>query len=86
MLNVDEFYKTTTKERMLRYYVREYEKLSHYIHPTCSIMAQKKIETNITILDLAGGSSSLFSPKTYGVVKVASGICQDYYPETLGMY
>ncbi len=76
----------TTKERLLKYYVREYEKLGLFIHPVCSIMCKHRIETNTTIVDLAGGSSSLLTSKTYNCVKLASGICQDYYPETLGVY
>ena len=85
MINLDEIYEITTKERMLKYYIREYEKLRHYIHPICSIMAHKKIETSTTIIDLAGGSSSLFVPKMQSFVKLASAICQDYYPETLNV-
>jgi len=80
---VDELYKNTTKERMLKFYIREYEKLRHYIHPACSIMAQRKIETSISIIDMAGGSSSLFVPKTINFLKIAANVCQDYYPEML---
>ncbi len=78
-------FKHTTKDRMIKYYVREYERQRLYIYRICSALAGKKIETGFTIIDLKGGSSSLLSPSVQGFVKIASGICQDYYPETLGM-
>ena len=71
---------------MIKYYVREYEKQRLYVYPSSSIAAGRKIETGFTIIDLDGGSSSLLSPKMQKFVKIASSICQDYYPETLGMY
>lgn len=85
-VHIDELFKRTTKERIVRYYVREYEKLRLVIHPSCSIAAGRKIETNLNILDMTGGSSSLLTPKTYQFVKIAVSICQDYYPEMMSMY
>jgi len=70
---------------MIKYYVREYEKQRHYIYPICCELAGRKVETGFTIIDLDGGSSSILAPSVQGFVKIASGICQDYYPETLGM-
>jgi hypothetical protein len=69
---------------MLKYYVREYEKQRIYIYPICSHVAGRKIESGFTIIDLKDGSSALLSPKVYGFVKIATNICQSYYPETLG--
>ena len=85
MANFDELMNATTKERFIRYYIREYEKQRLYILPACSRAAGKIIETGLTILDLLGGSSVLLSKKCYSLVQTASSICQDYYPETLGM-
>ena len=84
-MNIDAVFKATTKERMIQYYIREYERQRLYIYPLCSALAKRKVETGFTIIDLKGGSSSLLSPSVQGFVKIASGICQDYYPETLGM-
>eukprot|EP00826_Nyctotherus_ovalis_P030031 TRINITY_DN2383_c0_g5_i1.p1 TRINITY_DN2383_c0_g5~~TRINITY_DN2383_c0_g5_i1.p1 ORF type:complete len:170 (-),score=32.28 TRINITY_DN2383_c0_g5_i1:167-676(-) len=70
---------------MIYYYIRQYERQRLYIYPICCQTAGKKIETNFTILDLKGGSSSLLSPSVQGFLKIAIQICQDYYPETLGM-
>jgi len=69
---------------MIKYYVREYERQRHYIYPICCAQMGKKVETGFTIIDLKDGSTSLLSPSVQGFVKIASGICQDYYPETLG--
>ena len=85
LLDLDELFKRTTQERIVRYYVREYERQRNYIYTSCSAAAGRKVETGFTILDLHGGSSSLLSPKCYNFVKIASTICQDYYPETLGI-
>jgi len=84
-MNIDTVFKVTTKERIIQYYIRSYERQRHYIYPACSKLAGKKVETNFTIIDLKGGSSSILSPSVQGFVKIASQICQDYYPETLGM-
>ncbi len=86
MLTIDELFKRTTRERIIRYYVREYEKLGLVVHPACSLAAGRKIETNLNIIDLTGGSSSLLVPKTFKFARIAAGICQDYYPEMLGLY
>ena len=86
MLSVPELFKRTTKERIIQYYIRQYEKLRLVVHPYCSMAAGKKIETGCTIIDLKGGSSSLLAPKTYKFVKIATTICQDYFPEMLGVY
>ncbi len=86
MLDLTELFKRTTQERIIKYYVREYEKQRNYIYPVCSQAAGKKVETGFTIVDLTNGSSVLLSPSCYSFVKIASTICQDYYPETLGTY
>lgn len=84
-MNIDAVFKRTTKERIIQYYIRQYERQRVYIYPVCCQLAGRKIETNFTIIDLKGGSSSILSPSVQSFVKIASQICQDYYPETLGM-
>lgn len=85
VLSVDELFKRTTKERIIQYYIREYEKLRLIVHTSCSIAAGQKIEKGCTVLDMLGGGSSLLTPKVYGFVKIATSICQDYFPEMLGI-
>ena len=84
-MDVEEIFKRTTKERIIKYYIREYEKLRNYIFPACSQLAGRKIETGVAISDLKGGTSILLSPKCLSFVQIASSICQNYYPETLEM-
>ncbi len=86
MMDLDKLFKATTKERMVTYYIREYEKQKNYIYPACSLAAGRRIETGLSIVDLKGGSSSLISPRCYTFVRIASDICQNYYPETLQAY
>jgi hypothetical protein len=84
-MDIDAIFKRTSKERIIQYYIRQYERQRLYIYPICCHLAGRKIETGLTIIDLKGGSSSLLSPSVQSFVKIASQICQDYYPETLGM-
>ena len=76
----------TTKERIIKYYVREYEKQKNFVYTAASLIAGRKIEAGVSIVDLKGGSSALITPRCYSFVKIASAICQNYYPETLEMY
>ncbi len=85
LMNLDKLFAKTTKERIVKYYIREYEKQKDYVYPACSIAASRKVETGICIVDLKGGSSVLITPRCYEFVKIASNICQNYYPETLEM-
>jgi len=84
-MNIDAVFKRTSKERIIQYYIRQYERQRLYIYPICCHLAGRKIETGFTIIDLKDGSSSLLSPSVQNFIKIASQICQDYYPETLGM-
>jgi len=69
----------------VRYYIREYEKQWIYIYPSCSAKANKNIEAGFTIVDLDKATVSILKPKQIAFVEIASDICQNYYPETLGL-
>jgi hypothetical protein len=82
--NVEELFKITTEEKMVKYYIKQYERQVKYIFPACSAVVQKPVEQSCTILDANGiGIFSLVGP-IKGFVKIASDIGQDYYPEMLG--
>ena len=85
MVNIKKLFHITTKERLLRYYAREYEKLQLILYPTCSLIAGKKIETSLNIIDLKGGTFSLILPQTIQFIKMALTTSQNYYPESLGI-
>jgi hypothetical protein len=74
----------TTEEKMVKYYIKQYERQVKYIFPACSAVVKRPIEQSCTILDANGiGIFSLVGP-IKGFVKLASDIGQDYYPEMLG--
>jgi hypothetical protein len=53
----------TSQERLLKYYVREYEKVLKFRMPLCSEVTGKRISQSFTILDLTGGSNKLMTKK-----------------------
>eukprot|EP00744_Colponema_vietnamica_P001094 GILI01001849.1.p1 GENE.GILI01001849.1~~GILI01001849.1.p1 ORF type:complete len:305 (+),score=85.90 GILI01001849.1:103-1017(+) len=83
-LDIKKLFEVTTPEQMLNYFVWSYERMLTTKFPACSQVAQRRIETSLTILDLNGASTKLWSSKVYNFVKSASSIAQDYYPEMLG--
>lgn len=83
-VNLDELFKVTTEDRMISYYIREYERLMKWRFPACSAVLKTPIEQSLTILDLEGIGISHLMGKTKAFLKLASDIGQDYYPEMLG--
>ncbi|OMJ78324.1 hypothetical protein SteCoe_21879 [Stentor coeruleus] len=83
-LDINHLFSITTDERMIRYYIREYESMIKLRIPACSIAAGCLIEQTFTILDLGGSSTKLMKKNVYNFVKLASGMAQDFYPEILG--
>ena len=82
--DVNGLFKITTEEKMVKYYIKQYERQIKYIFPACSAVVKKPVEQSCTILDANGiGVLSLAGP-IKGFVKLASDIGQDYYPEMLG--
>ncbi len=84
-IDLDELFKTTTDDRLVLYYIQEYERLMKYRFPCCSKMMGKIIDQSFTILDLEGiGVSNLFG-RTKKFLQIATSIGQDYYPENMGV-
>lgn len=82
--DVKALFQITTEEKMVKYYVKQYERQIKYIFPACSAVVKRPVEQSCTILDANGiGLTSLFGP-IKGFIKIASDIGQDYYPEMLG--
>ena len=52
--------------------------------PVCTMVAGKDIRQGLTIFDMTGGST-LPSKQVYGLVKLASVVGSDYYPEIMGI-
>jgi len=68
MLNVDELFKITTEERLVRHYIQSYEVLMKLRYPACSEVAGHKIEQGLTILDLTGGTMKIMSKRVYSLI------------------
>ena len=82
--DVKALFKITTEDKMVKYYIKQYERQIKYIFPACSAAVKRPVEQSCTVLDANGiGITSLFGP-IKGFVKLASDIGQDYYPEMLG--
>ena len=82
--DVKALFKITTEDKMVKYYIKQYERQIKYIFPACSAVVKRPVEQSCTILDANGiGITSLFGP-IKGFVKLASDIGQDSYPEMLG--
>ncbi|KZT33274.1 hypothetical protein SISSUDRAFT_1011154 [Sistotremastrum suecicum HHB10207 ss-3] len=84
-LNVNELWKITTQDRLIKRLVLEYEKFLTERLPACSRAVGHPVETSCTILDLKGvGIKQFFDVK--GSVQKASEIGQDRYPECMGKF
>ena len=83
-VNLDKLFQVTTEERMISYYIREYERLMKWRFPACSAVLKKPIEQSLTILDLENIGISNLVGKTKAFMQIATNIGQDYYPEMLG--
>lgn len=84
-LDINKLYAITTQERQLQHLVSEYEEFLSTRLPACSKATGKLVETSCTIMDLNGaGISTFYKVKDY--VSAASGIGQNNYPETMGLF
>jgi len=59
---------------MLKYFIREYERLILERFPAASRAAGTRIETSLTVLDLEGVSMKLATKRVFNFIKIASGI------------
>ena len=84
LLKIDEVFKITTEERLIKHYIQSYETLMRLRFPACSAVACQRIEQGLNILDLHGGSMKILSKKVYALIQMASKVGSDYYPEIMG--
>ena len=83
-LKIDKLFEVTTEERLFQHYIYSYECLLLLRYPACTLAAGKKIEQGTTILDLTGGTMKIMNKQVWHLIKMASAIGQDYYPEIMG--
>lgn len=83
-LDLDQLFKLTTRERLEKNFIYEYERLLRVRLPACSKVAGHHIETGFTVLDLKN-CSVMQALKIKDLLKFIVDTGQNYYPETMGM-
>lgn len=83
-INVNQLFKNTTEERLLKYYVKEYESLLKNKFPACSRQAGTLVEKQLSILDMKDEAMKFMFGNTKKFLKITTEIAQNYYPEILG--
>jgi hypothetical protein len=63
-LKINELFEWTTPERMMKYFVKEYERVLIERFPAASAAAGRRIGQSLCIIDLDGLSMSHFNTKT----------------------
>jgi hypothetical protein len=83
-LDLEQLFKITTRERLEKFFILEYERVLRLRMPACSEAAGKHVETSFTILDMKN-CSVMQAFKIKELLKLIIDIGQNYYPETMGM-
>lgn len=83
-LKFDALTKIIPLDRLQLYFIQSYERLLKEIFPACSKVAGKRVDQTCYIIDLKDAGAKLFSSNMREIIKLASKIGQDYYPEVLG--
>jgi len=81
--SVKKLFDITTEDRLLKYFIIDYETGLHQRFPSCSNAAGHHVETGLTIMDLKDVSLLQFS-KCFNFLKKTTKIASDYYPECMG--
>mmetsp|Transcript_66689 Transcript_66689/g.77405 ORF Transcript_66689/g.77405 Transcript_66689/m.77405 type:complete len:343 (-) Transcript_66689:184-1212(-) len=84
ILNLTQLFKVTTEERMIKYWIQGYERVTTEILPACSKIKGSHVGQTLAIIDLKGFSMGMMSKKVYNFIQLASNIGQNYYPEIMG--
>lgn len=83
LLNCDELFRISTIPR-IQYFNRYWqEKCQKLRYPSCSAVANRKIETLTLINDFSGVTFSTLNKTAFELIKFGAKVGQDYYPETL---
>lgn len=73
-LRIEELFKITNEERMVKHYIQSYESLVRLRFPSCSAVMGTRIEQGLTISDMQGGTMKMFSKKVHALIQLASKI------------
>jgi hypothetical protein len=69
---------------MFRNLAYSFEELLYFRYPACSAVTGVRIEQSLTISDLKDLSMSSINKKIYALLKQASALTSDNYPENMG--
>jgi len=83
-LSFDKLTKEVSTERLELHFIQDYERLLNDMFPACTKAKGELVTNTCYIMDLKGVSAKMFSGKVWDLLKIASRIGQDYYPEILG--
>ena len=86
VLKLQQLFKCTSEDRLLKYYAQKFERFINEISPACSKVAGIKIEQMIVILDLKGGQTKIMTKQLYDLISRIVKMAQDNFPETLAKY
>jgi len=81
---IDKLNKVMSNERLEQHFIHDYERLMNEIFPACSKAMGQSVSTTCYILDLKGVSARMMCARIWELLKIATKIGQDYYPEILG--
>ncbi|KIJ30719.1 hypothetical protein M422DRAFT_36427 [Sphaerobolus stellatus SS14] len=84
-ININTLLEKTTKDDLLKHFVKEYENTIHHRFRKCTEKAGHSINSSCTILDVKGVTfTSIFDTKLKAYVSEAASIGQKYYPDSMG--
>lgn len=83
-IQLDKLTKVMNNERLELHFINDYERLMNDIFPACSKAKGELVSNTLYIIDLKGVSARMMSSKIYELLKIATKIGQDNYPEILG--
>lgn len=83
-LNFEKFTSMISHEALEKHFIQDAERLIVDIFPACSKAKGQLVMSTLYIMDLKGAGAKMMNSKIMDILKMASKIGQDYYPETLG--
>ncbi|ORX76718.1 hypothetical protein BCR32DRAFT_236318 [Anaeromyces robustus] len=81
--SIKKLFEVTNEDKLLKYFILDYETGLRKRFPSCSNAAGHHVETGLTIMDLKDVSLLQFS-KCFNFLKKTTKIASDYYPECMG--
>ena len=83
MVKIQQLFKCTTEDRLLKYYAQKFERFINEICPACSKASLTKIQQMVVILDLKGGQTKIMSKQLYDFINRIITMTQNNFPEIL---